>query len=109
MTEYTVHDECDTNHVAAVFKNGQEQEQDRHLRDEAEHGSQTADDTVHHKVGNNRTSADIPEESADRVLDRNDKYIIGPVRYPGADCRDRHIIYRPHDHDKDRDAEDTVG
>ena len=50
MTEYTVHNECDTYHVAAVFQDGQEQEQDRHLRNETKYCSQTADDTINNQA-----------------------------------------------------------
>ena len=46
MTEYTVHDECDTNHVTAVLKDGKEQEQDCHLRNESKHCTKTTDDTI---------------------------------------------------------------
>ena len=50
MTEYTVHDECDTNHVTAVLKDGQEQEQDRHLRNESKYCTKTTDDTIRYKA-----------------------------------------------------------
>ena len=46
MTEYTVHDECDTNHVTAILKDGKEQEQDCHLRNESKHCTKTTDDTI---------------------------------------------------------------
>ena len=46
MSEYPVHDKGDTDHVAAVFKDGQEQEQERHLRCEAEDGAKSADHAI---------------------------------------------------------------
>ena len=50
VTEYTVHNERDTRHVTAVLKDGQEQEQDSHLRNETKNGASTADDTIHYKA-----------------------------------------------------------
>ena len=44
--EHAVHDEGDAGHVAAVLQEGQHDEQQEHLRDEAEDGAQAADDTV---------------------------------------------------------------
>ena len=46
LAEDTVHHECDTGHVAAGFEEGQEDEQDEHLRDEAKDCADAADDAV---------------------------------------------------------------
>ena len=37
MAEHTVHDEGDTHHIAAVFQNRKEQEEDGHLRYKAQY------------------------------------------------------------------------
>ena len=44
--EHAVHDEGDAGHIAAVFQEGQHNEQQEHLRHKAENGAQAADDTV---------------------------------------------------------------
>ena len=44
--EHAVHDEGDAGHIAAVLQEGQHDEQQKHLRDEAEDGAQAADDAV---------------------------------------------------------------
>ena len=44
--EHAVHDEGDAGHITAVLQEGQHDEQQEHLRDEAEDGAQAADDTV---------------------------------------------------------------
>ena len=44
--EDTVHDEGNTCHVTAVFQNSKHQEEDKHLRDEAQDRTDTGDDTV---------------------------------------------------------------
>ena len=44
--EHAVHDEGDAGHIAAVLQEGQHDEQQEHLRDEAEDSAQASDDTV---------------------------------------------------------------
>ena len=44
--EHAVHDEGDAGHIAAVLQEGQHDEQQEHLRNEAEDGAQAADDAV---------------------------------------------------------------
>ena len=51
LSEDTVKDERDTGHVAARLKSRKQEEQDEHLRDEAEHRADTGDDTVKDKSG----------------------------------------------------------
>ena len=46
LAEDTVEHEGDTGHVAAGLEEGEHQEQDQHLRHEAEHCADTGDDTV---------------------------------------------------------------
>ena len=46
LTEDTVQDEGDTSHVAAGFQEGQQQEQDQHLRHEAQDCAHASDDTI---------------------------------------------------------------
>ena len=46
LTEDTVHDKGDTSHVANVFEDGQQEEQHDHLRHEAQHRANAADDAV---------------------------------------------------------------
>ena len=46
LAEDTVHDERDAGHVAAQLQDAQQQEQDDHLRDEADDGADAGDDAV---------------------------------------------------------------
>ena len=50
LTEDTVHDERNTRHVAAVLKDSEEEEQDEHLRNEAQNRADTGNDTVHYQA-----------------------------------------------------------
>ena len=109
MTEYTVHDERDTNHVTAVLKDGKEQEQDRHLRNESKHCTKTTDDTIwiqglpasqqhrHCRVHPIQHSGWFPT-----------KAVVCPVCYHGTNCCYRYIINDKHGKDKDRKTENTV-
>ena len=46
LAEYAVHDERDAGHIAAQLQDAQQQEQDDHLRDEADDGADAGDDAV---------------------------------------------------------------
>ena len=46
LAEDTVHDEGDTGHVADVLQNGQHEEQNQHLGNEAQDRADTGDDAV---------------------------------------------------------------
>ena len=46
LAEDTVHDERDARHVADVFEDCQHEKQNQHLRHEAEHRADAADDAV---------------------------------------------------------------
>ena len=93
VTEYTVHNKCDTYHVTTVFKDGQEQEQDRHLRNESKYCTKTTDDTVNYKSHYHIASADAAEDIACEVLNSYYEYIICPVCYECTNCCYRYIIY----------------
>ena len=69
MTEYTVHDECNTNHITAVFKDGKEQEQNRHLRNKSKHCPKTTDDTVRYKAYQPVSNTSIAESIRYNTLD----------------------------------------
>ena len=78
MTEYTVHNECDTYHVTAVLKDGQEQKQDCHLRHESKHGAQTADDTVNRKADDEARKNPLPKLYHERKEDGNRNRHVTP-------------------------------
>ena len=108
MTEYTVHDECDTNHVTAVLKDGQEQEQDRHLRNESKYCTKTTDDTIRYKAYQPVSNADITKPIRYDTLNTSNKAVVCPVCYHGTNCCYRYIINDEHGEDKDRKTENTV-
>ena len=109
MTEYTVHNECDTYHVATVFKDRQEQEQDCHLRNESKYCTETTDDAINYKSHYHVTCTDAGKDICKEVLNSYYEYIVCPVCYECTNSCNRYIIYKPHDCNEDRDAEDTVG
>ena len=109
MTEYTVHNECNTYHVTTVFKDGQEQEQNCHLRNESKYCTKTTDDTINYKSHYQVTGTDAGKDVCKEVLNSYYKYIICPVCYECSDCCYGHIIYKPHNCNKDRDTKNTVG
>ena len=108
MTEYTVHDECNTNHITAVFKDGKEQEQNRHLRNKSKHCPKTTDDTVRYKAYQPVSNTSIAESIRYNTLDGSHKAVVCPVCYHGTNCCYRYIINDEHGKDKDRKAENTV-
>ena len=108
MSEHTVHDECDTNHVSTIFKDRQEEEQDCHLWHETKYCSKATDDTINNKSHNHVTGADCRKCACCCILNCYYKYIICPVCYKGTDCCYRNIIYDPHYQHKDWDSEESV-
>ena len=108
MTEHTVHNEGDTNHVTTVFQDRQKQEQNCHLRYETKDSAYTADYTIHNKACYNIVCTDAFQEAAYDFLNAAYKGIICPVCYNRADCGNRDVIYYEHNCDKDRNTKDTV-
>ena len=104
MTEYTVHNECDTYHVATIFQNGKEEEQDSHLRNETKNGANTADDTINYKAYNQVGSACRCQRIASPALNCANKCIIGPVCYECTHGSNGYIVNRPHNKNKDRNT-----
>ena len=108
MTEYTVHDECDTNHVTAVLKDGKEQEQNRHLRNESKHCTKTTDDTIRYKAYQPVSNASITKPIRYDTLNTSNKAVVCPVCYHSTNCCYRYIINDEHGKDKDRKTKNTV-
>ena len=108
MTEYAVHNECDTNHVSTVLKDGQEEEEDCHLRHESKYCSKSADDTVNNKADYKVAGAGILKESSCDFLNSTDKGIVRPVSNQGSDCGNGYVVNNEHNSNEDRDTEDTV-
>ena len=108
MTEYTVHDECDTNHVTAVLKDGKEQEQDRHLRNESKYCTKNTDDTIRYKAYQPVSNAGITKPIRYDTLNTSNKAVVCPVCYHSTNCCYRYIINDEHGEDKDRKTKNTV-
>ena len=104
MTEHTVHDEGDADHVAAVFQDRQKQKQDRHLRNKSKHCANTADDAINDQRLYQISGSDGSQEPTDRILDHDDELIVGPVGDDRTDRRDRNIVHDKHDGNEDRNA-----
>ena len=110
LPEYTVHDECDTGHVAAILKDGQEQEQNQHLGNEAQNCANAADDAVNYQAAEPVSSAELfhePGSAALKPLCTED--IVGPVGQEGAEGAHGNPVNEPHDNCEDGQCSDTVG
>ena len=61
--EQTVHDKCNTSHVAALFEDCKEYEQDHQVGDKCNNNTQTEDDTVGDKGNDPGSNAQVSELS----------------------------------------------
>ena len=69
-TEDSIQDEGDTRHVSTALEEGEEEEQDEHLRQEAEHRTDTCDDTVEDETCQYLTGAECTEDAFEESWDR---------------------------------------
>ena len=100
LTEDTVEHEGDTGHVAAGLEEGQHQEQDEHLRHEAEHRADTGDNAVEDQALQPVGAARLLQTVADQDRDaRNPDAVvgrIGRVKAVGFEVGDRIDIRHAH-------------
>ena len=108
MSEYPVHDKGDTDHVAAVFKDGQEQEQERHLRCEAEDGAKSADHAIGYCADEHTVRVKSSQTVCHSLLYPGRRDIVDPVCEEAAHAVDGEIVDQEHDPGKDRDSEDPA-
>ena len=118
LTEDTVHDEGDTGHIADVLQDGQQEEQDQHLGNEAQDRADTGDDAVHDQAVQPARHADALQEAAQRVGDDlTEQDVVGPVGGKGADgpaavsdgSTHGQGVHQVHDHCEDGQSQNTVG
>ena len=108
--EDAIHDERDARHIAAILQNAQQQEQHEHLRHEAEHRADAADDTVHDQTGEPVGAADALKEALRRRNDPlADENVVRPIGQRAADGGNGDVIHQRHHRGEDRQAEDSVG
>ena len=69
-TEDSIQDEGDTRHVSTALEEGEEEEQDEHLWQEAEHRTDTCDDTVEDETCQYLTGAECTEDAFEKARDR---------------------------------------
>jgi hypothetical protein len=108
MAEYAIHYKCDTHHVAAVFQNGQEEEQDRHLWNKSENSSDAAYNSVHNEAGHQYRCTGRFKQPSGPSLDSGNKSVIGPVSHKSSQCCYGNIVNTPHNKDKNRDSQNPV-
>ena len=115
--EDTVHDEGDTGHVADVLEDGQQEEQNEHLGNEAQNSADTGDDAVHDQAVQPASNADGFQQAAQGVRDNlTEQNIVRPVGGKGADAdaavrnggAHRDGVHQPHDGCENRQSQDTV-
>ena len=116
--EDTVHDEGDTGHVTHILQDGQQEEQDQHLGNKAQHRADTGHDTVHDQAVQPASHADALQEAAHCIgNDLSEQDIVGPVRCKGTDgpaavCNGGahgQGVHQVHDDREDGQGQDTVG
>ena len=118
LAEDTVHDEGDTGHIADVLQDGQQEEQDQHLRHEAQNCADTGDDAVHDQAVQPACHADALQKTAQSIgNDFTEQDIVGPVggkgtNGPAAVCNGGahgQGVHQEHDQREDGQSQHTVG
>ena len=118
LTEDTVHNEGDTGHIADVLQDGQQEEQDEHLGNEAQDCADTGDDAVHDQAVQPARHADALEEAAQSIRnDLTEQDVVGPVGSEGTDSQAAvsdgsthgQGVHQEHDHCEDGQGQNTVG
>ena len=109
LTEHTVKDKCDTGHVAYVLKDAEHQEENEHLRNEAEDGSDTADDTVNDESGQPVGCAPALHELLGVALkELSGKHVVGPVGEHGTEGSHCDPVNKEHYNRKNGDRSPAV-
>ena len=116
--EDTVHDEGDTGHIAHILQDGQQEEQDQHLGNEAQNCADTGNDAVHDQAVQPACHADALEEATQRIGDDlAEQDVIGPVGRKRTDGpaavgnggTHGQGVHQEHDQREDRQSQDAVG
>ena len=76
FTEDSVHDKGDSRHVAAAFKEREEEEQYKHLRQESENRANAADDTVNDKTAQPLRATQRVKPAADQIRNTWNPYAV---------------------------------
>ena len=80
LAEDTVHDERDARHVTDVFEDCQHEEQNQHLRNEAKHRADAADDALADQTDEPFSAADVGQPVHHRLLNPcRDKRVVCKV------------------------------
>ena len=132
LTEKPVHDKGNTGHIAAIFQNGQEQEQHQHLRNEAQNCTNATHDAVHDQAvqpgGNDGNTFRIQKHQIQKLgnaepgthpgghiagfhqLRKGAKQtVVHKHNRPVAHGADRQGVDHPHHHRKDGQSQNPVG
>ena len=79
MTEYTVHNECDTYHVTTIFQNGKEEKQGHNGRQKTQHASHALTDAVYHQASLRLGIADSTMRILYTILDNGERCLLSDV------------------------------
>ena len=116
--EDTVHDEGDTGHIAHILQDGQQEEQDQHLGNEAQNCADTGNDAVHDQAVQPACHADALQEAAQRARhDLTKQDVVGPVGGKRTDGpaavgnggTHGQGVHQEHDQREDGQSQDAVG
>ena len=110
LAEDAVHDEGDAGHVADVLKDGEHQEEQQHLRHEADDRADAGDDAVADEAHEPAGDAGALEPAA-RALDRplGNEHVVRPVGEEGAERAHGYPVNQRHYHDENRQGQYAVG
>ena len=110
LAEDTVHDEGNACHVSNVLQEAQEQEDNGHLRNEADRCCNTADNAVNHKRDQPVRCTGIGQQCLYAGLNPlAEQRIVCPVGNHAAEGADRHIVNQEHNCGKNRKRQPSVG
>ena len=103
-SEDTVHNERNSCHIAAALEESQADEQDDHLRQEAEDSADAGNNTIQDQAAEPVCRSDALKKSSDGAgNDLTEQDVVDPVCSHSTDRIDRQKIDYPHDQQEDRD------
>ena len=107
--ENPVHDKRDTRHITAVLQDAEHQEQHQHLRDEAEHRTNTGKNTVGNQPGQPVGCTETLHNAAGAFRQPlAAQHIVGPVSQEAAEGPHGNPVNQIHDHCEDGQAQQAV-
>ena len=117
--EDSVHNKSDARHVAAILKEGEQDKEDEHLRDEAQNGTHAGNDAVadqgDHHIAGARSGKPALEQRGDaghggtkEVPAVAEEVVVHPIGHGGAERGDGQVVHAEHDGGEDRQTQPAI-